>query len=80
MTLPEKIKRAKELNDTLKAQANLPTSERMDDNEWRIVVNEINCLDIQINAEQSLEKGEWKRDVSQVKQLKNATQTKRFNI
>jgi len=83
MKLPEKIKRAKELNDTLSAQANLPTSERMDDKEWQIVVNEINSLDIQIKAEESLEGGEWKKDMRDMRthsQLRKESKTHRYNI
>jgi hypothetical protein len=80
MKLQEKIKRVKELNETLKAQSNLPTFKRMDDKEWQIVVREINCLDKQIEAEESLEKGEWRKGYKQTEQMKKEIKTLRYNI
>jgi hypothetical protein len=80
MNLQEKIKRAKELNDALDNQKNLPSPDRMDDKEWQVVVRELNCLDKQIEAEESIEKGEWKKDPRIAERLRSETKTNRYAI
>lgn len=80
MTLPEKIKRVKEIHDLMDKQQKLPLKERLSDSEFLILDREITCLNRQIEAEQSLERGEWKRDVRKSEQLRRETRFKRFNV
>jgi len=80
MTLSEKISKVKELNDLIERQAKYPVYKRMDSTEFLKVSNEINALDIQIRAEESLQKGEWRKDVKEANQLRQQTKTNRYKI